>query len=305
MSVVPTPITNRAVSATTALLPTHPRRLIALLGIAQIISWGSLYYGFSLFVMPMAHSLEWSLPLLNGALSSGLVLSALCAYPIGAYIDRHGGRGVMTVGSLAAAALLCVWSQVTSIAAFYLIWLGLGACMAAVLYEPVFVVLTRLFPTQARRAITALTLIAGFAGTVAIPLTESLLALLPWRQVLVILAAAHALICAPIHWWIIPIQSERASPAADPLTTVRSTRVHLRHCLADPLFWSTACWFTAFAGTAAGITLQLVPYLQALGVARGTLLSAIAVIGPAQVCGRLLLMGYGERIHLISHLWPS
>ena len=66
----------------------------------------------------MARALDGSLPALNGALGAGLMVSGLCAYPVGAYIDRHGARGVMTVGLLAAAALLVAWSQVTTLAAF-------------------------------------------------------------------------------------------------------------------------------------------------------------------------------------------
>lgn len=194
-----------------------------------------------MFALPMAHALDGSLPVLNGPLSVELMVSGLCAYPVGAYIDRHGGRGVMTAGSLAAAALLIAWSQVTTLAAFYGVWIGLGACMAAVLYEPAFVVLTALFGAQSRRAITALTLIAD--------------------------GAARAL---------------------------------LRQRLRCPLFWGMAVWFAAFAGTASGLTFQRVPYLQTRGVDRDTLLTTIALIGPSQVSGRVLLPGRGERANLVA-----
>ena len=47
------------------------------LAVAQVISWGSLYYAFSLFVVPMQETLGWSRPLLNGALSLGLRTSSV------------------------------------------------------------------------------------------------------------------------------------------------------------------------------------------------------------------------------------
>src|SRR5229473_8514713 len=116
--------------------------LVGALAVAQLVSWGSIYYGFSLFVVPMEAELGWSRTALNGALSLGLLMSGLFAYPVGSWIDRRGGRALMTFGSLIGAGLLLVWSQVESLAIFYAIWIGLGLSMAATLYEPVFAVLT-------------------------------------------------------------------------------------------------------------------------------------------------------------------
>ena len=138
-------------------------------------------------------------------------MTGLCAYPVGALIDRHGGRYIMAAGSFCAAVLLALWSTIADPYVFYAIWLGLGACMAAILYEPVFRVLTQHFGRDARRAITALTLIAGFAGTVFIPLTETLIGILSWREVLLILAAFNLAICVPVHWWIIPEKRNASS----------------------------------------------------------------------------------------------
>jgi MFS family permease len=81
----------------------HPWVMVWTMAVAQVISWGTLYYAFSLFVVPMQESLGWSRPLLNGALSLGLLSTGVVAFPVGAWIDRHGGRGVMTLGSLAGA----------------------------------------------------------------------------------------------------------------------------------------------------------------------------------------------------------
>ena len=55
----------------------HPAVIITALGSAQIVSWGSLFYGFPLFVLPMADAFDWSLPLLNGAATVGLLTAGL------------------------------------------------------------------------------------------------------------------------------------------------------------------------------------------------------------------------------------
>lgn len=272
--------------------------MIWALGWAQVVSWGTLYYGFPLFVLPMQKDFDWSLTLVNGALSAGLLISGLCTYGVGAWIDRHGGRALMTGGSLGVALLLVAWSQVTSITQFYVIWMLMGVCMAAILYEPVFMVMGRHFGTDARRAITTLTLIAGFASTVAIPLIEMLLSHFPWRQVLLMLAAGQALICIPVHYFFVPPRTVAAVTPSTAVEDPQDARSVMRRRLRDPVLWGMALWFTAYSTTGAGLVFQLVPSQKALGVSSTTLLTAVALIGPSQVAGRVLMMWLGERTDL-------
>ena len=275
----------------------RPTLLIAALGVAQIVSWGTLYYSFSLFVLPMQQTLGWSLTALNGALTSGLLVAGLCALPVGSFIDRHGGRGLMTAGALGAVVLIGAWSQVETLVAFYAVWIGLGACMSAVLYEPLFVVLTYHFKSDARRAITTLTLVAGFASTVFMPLIETLLGLLPWRDVLLVLALIYAVITVPVHALLIPTRSpdDVVQTSATGAPARGAARVYLRARLRDPAFWGLTIWFTAYSGTASGLMFQLVPYLKAGDIPVATILVTVALVGPSQVAGRLLLMLAGDR----------
>ena len=274
----------------------HPTVMIVALGCAQIVSWGSTFYAFPLFVLPLAETFGWSLPLLNGAATGGLLAAGACAYPVGACIDRHGGRLLMTGGSLGVCILLAAWSQVTQPLALYAVWLALGACMAAVLYEPAFAVLTRHFGADARRAITALTLIAGFSITVFVPLIETLLGRLPWHDVLLVLAGLNACICVPIHWLFVP-----AGPApADALgqtghAPADEGRAVMRARLRDPVFWGLTVWFTAWTAGMSGLVFQLVPYLKSSGVQTAALLMTVALIGPMQAVGRITMLLCGER----------
>lgn len=277
------------------------RALIWALGLAQVVSWGTLYYGFPLFVLPMQKEFGWSLAALNGALSGGLLVAGLCTYGVGAWIDRHGGRALMSGGSLGAALLLVAWSEVTSLTMLYGLWLMMGVCLSAILYEPAFMVMGRHCGADARRAITSMTLIAGFASTVCIPLIETLLAHFPWRQVLCMLAAMHVLICLPIHVLFVP---PREAAAALPVTSAShdegDARSVMRERLRNPVLWGMVLWFTAYSVTAAGLVFQLVPSLKALGVPAATLLSAVALIGPSQVAGRIAMMWLGERADLTT-----
>src|SRR5437867_4477623 len=182
----------------------HPWVMVWTMAVAQVISWGTLFYAFSLFVVPMQESLGWSRPLLNGTLSLGLLSTGLVAFPVGAWIDRHGGRSVMTLGSLAGGLLLLAWARVDTPWAFYLIWVLIGITMAGVLYEPAFAVITAVFGPDARRGITALTLVGGFASTVFMPLTQLLIRAIGWRQTLLVLGGLNLAVCLPLHALWVP-----------------------------------------------------------------------------------------------------
>src|SRR5919199_83879 len=96
---------------------------------------------------------------------------------------------LMPAGSIAATLLVFGWSQVRDLAQFYLLWILIGITMATVLYEPAFAVVTAWFERKRTRALTAVTLMAGFASTIFMPLESWLIELQGWRPALLILAA--------------------------------------------------------------------------------------------------------------------
>lgn len=260
------------------------------LAAAQVVSWGSVYYSFSLFVVPMEAELGWGRTEINGALSLGLLISGFAAYPVGTWIDRHGGRALMTVGSVLATVLLAAWSAIESLALLYVIWVGLGLALAATLYEPAFAVLTRTFPESYRARITALTLVGGFASTVFIPLTQLFISALGWRNALLALAVCNAAICIPVHVFLLRNESGRTTRAADAGTDGTPTDDRaLRRALRHPAFWGLAVCFTAYYAAFSAMTFHIIPLLTERAVPIGTIVAAIAVVGPAQVAGRLML----------------
>jgi hypothetical protein len=59
------------------------RRFVGGLGLAQICSWGSLYYSFPLIAQAMEADLGWTKPQLYGAATLGMVIAGLVSYPVG------------------------------------------------------------------------------------------------------------------------------------------------------------------------------------------------------------------------------
>ena len=262
------------------------------LGIGQICSWGSLYYSFPLIAEAMERELGYSKPQLYGAATLGLMLCGLAAYPVGAAIDRGHGRTIMTCGSVLAGALLLAWSQVESLVVFYVLFAGIGLLQAATLYEPAFAVVARRFGAgNARSPITALTLWGGFASTVFIPLIQLLLDHLGWRGALVVLGGINLMLCAGIYWAVIDPTADtsqnRDAEGARPPTEGRSTV--MRWALRSPVFWALAIAFTAYIATFSALTFHLYPLLLERGFSTGTVVSAMMLIGPAQVAGRIAI----------------
>jgi MFS family permease len=181
-----------------------PWRLVPALGIAQIISWGALYYSITVLGAAIGADLALSPTGVFGAFSVGLLLSGLSAPHAGRAIDRYGGRRVLAVGSLVAACALFWLSRVQSPAAYYVAWCVAGVAMAMTLYDAAFATLSQHFGGSYRTALTALTLFGGFASTVFWPLSQVGLVHLGWRDTLAFFALLQVVLCLPLHWFLIP-----------------------------------------------------------------------------------------------------
>ncbi|MGE3774566.1 MAG: MFS transporter [Gammaproteobacteria bacterium] len=264
------------------------------LAVAQLVSWGTLYYSFPLFAGPMLAELHWPLAAANGALTVGLLVTGLAAYPVATVLDRRGGRALMTCGSIGAGLLLVAWSHVESLPAFFALWIALGACMACVLIETIFAIVNQHFGDDVRRGITAVTLVTGFSGTVFVPLIGALEPALGWRDALLVLAAFNLLICAPIHWLFAPPWAP-THPQADADGDGRAdARRVMRARLRNPVFWGLVLWYTSYSLTASSVLFQFVPLLRVEGVPNHDIYLAFALIGPVQVGARIFLVTLGR-----------
>jgi MFS family permease len=280
---------------------THEHRhgwMITALGIAQICSWGSLFYSFPLVAEAMRGDLGWSKSAIYGAATLGLALAGLAAYPIGSAIDRGYGRLVMSLASVAAGLLLVAWSQVSSMPVFYAIFAGIGCLQAATLYEPAFAVIARRVGAgRARRGITALTLWGGFASTVFIPLIQVLIDAYGWRGALVVLGAINIGICGSLYYLAIDPARDHRVPARNPLEAPPlAGRSAVARALRRPVFWALMVAFVGYAAAFSSMTFHLYPLLLERGLLASSVVMIMAVIGPAQVAGRVVIWMFAQEI---------
>jgi MFS family permease len=276
----------------------RPTTILWVLSFGQLITWGLVYYTFPLFVGPMEQELGWSRDALYGALSSGLLVAGLCSIPVGAWIDRGHGRLLMTGGSVLAAVLLFMWSQIHTIEMFYVMWIGLGACQSVTLYEPAFAVITRVYGPRYKQGIMLMTFLGGLASTFGIPFAQFLIERISWRPALEVMAVVILGVAFFIHWLFVPGPREQAVPIGGPAkaetTDGKPRRSPLAAAIRMPAFWGLVVAFAGYGLAFSAMSFHLIPVLQERGVQMGVIMAIIALIGPMQVVGRVLLVA-GQR----------
>jgi hypothetical protein len=270
-----------------------PWRLVPALGVAQIISWGALYYAIAVLGASIGADLGLSPAHVFGAYSAGLLLSGLTAPMAGRAIDRWSGRIVLTTGSVVAALALFALSRVASALEYYLAWCVGGVAMGLTLYDPAFATLSQHFGTSYRRALTALTLFGGFASTVFWPLAQLGLVQLGWRDTLAAFAALELAVCLPLHWWLIPARV-RAEPADHPAERQGATRPPAKGT--SPQFIALASSFALNAFVFSALSAHLIGMMRGGGMTADDAVWIAALIGPMQVVGRIVEITFGRNL---------
>lgn len=269
----------------------HLRRLVTALGVVQICSWGTLYYSFPLIGEAMRADLGWSKPEIYGAATLGMVLAGAAAFPVGSAIDRGYGRQVMGFGSILAGLLMLVWSQVDRLWMHYAVFAAIGCLQAAMLYEAGFAVIARRTgPADARAGITTMTLWGGFASTIFIPLAQLLIDMFGWRGAVACLGLVNIVVCGGLCLALIDPSRDRVrqpDPAMRP--DDRPGRAAVHAAARRPTFWALLVFLVTYFATFSALTYHLYPLLIERGLSVSATVAVMAVIGPAQVGGRVLV----------------
>jgi predicted MFS family arabinose efflux permease len=262
--------------------------VILALGITQTLAWASSMYLPAILADPIAHDLGVSSNWVFAAFSAALVISALLGPRIGRQIDLVGGRPVLSMSNLVFAAGLALLGFSTSLTLMTAAWLLLGIGMGGGLYDAAFAALGRIYGTEARRSITGITLIAGFASTVGWPLSAWGLETIGWRNTCFAWAAAHILIGLPLNLLMLPaVKSAKTAVASavKPHIPIDRTMVLLAFVFA-------AAWTVTGAMAA-----HLPRIMEAAGATSAQAVFAGALIGPAQVAARIFEASFLSRFH--------
>ncbi|TWF80865.1 putative MFS family arabinose efflux permease [Pseudonocardia hierapolitana] len=260
------------------------RRVLVVLCVTQITSWGVLYYAFPVLAPSIAADTGWSISAVTAGFSTGLVVAAVAGIPAGRWLDRWGPRPVMTTGSVLGVPAVVGIASAPTLGWYFAAWILAGIAMAGVLYQPAFAALTRWWGPRRVTALTALTLLAGLASTIFAPITAALVENGDWRRTYLALAVVLAVVTIPAHFFGL----RGRWPAPEPATEVhRNPEAIARSRPFVLLVIAVAlATFSAFA-----VVVNQVPLLIERGLSATTAAWALGLGGLGQVLGRL---GYGR-----------
>jgi hypothetical protein len=271
------------------------------LGITQITAWGTSYYCLGVLAGPITRDTGWSRGFVFLGFTVALLVMGIVSNAVGRAIDRHGGRMVMTLGTVFVSAGLFALAHVRSGAAYLVVWAFLGLGMRLCLYDAAFAALVQVAPSRGRKAISYLTLFGAFASSVFWVVGHALEEQVGWRQTLVLFALINLVVCLPLHWLGLarrepaegaggPAGAPAASPDGPPLEgRTRSVAIVLFAVI------------MSLNGFVFGvISVQLVPLLEAAGLATAAAVWVASMKGVAQFGGRVVEIVFGRNLRAIT-----
>ncbi len=262
--------------------------IILALGTTQTLAWASSYYLPAILADPIGRDLGVSSNWIFAAFSASLVLSAILGPRVGRQIDLVGGRSVLCISNVTLAAGLVLLGFTYSVPVLIIAWLLLGVGMGFGLYDAAFGALGRIYGDAARRSITGITLIAGFASTVGWPLTALGLDHIGWRNTCFAWAAAHVVLGLPINFFMIPAVHGAKAAIANAV----KPHIPIDRAMALLAFTFAAAWTVTGAMAA-----HFPRIMEAAGATPVQAIAAGALIGPAQVAARIVEAGFLSRYH--------
>ncbi|WP_431267454.1 MFS transporter [Dankookia sp. P2] len=273
------------------------RRVALILGVAQTLAWSVTYYLPAVVAPVVVADLGADPTLVYGAFSLALLISGLAAPRVGRAIERRGGRPVLLASAALLALGLLLLGLLPGLWGWALGWIVLGLGMAMGLYEAAFATLGVLYGRAARRPITLVTLVAGFASTVGWPMSAALVPLLGWRGTCLAYSAMLLLVVLPLYL-LLPRAAAPAETA--PGAAPEPAEASLPADWVRRSFLLLAVFFTLRAIISATLSVHLIAVLGGLGLSVSAAVAAAALMGPAQVGGRLLEFTLGKAAHPLT-----
>lgn len=269
-----------------------PPGLVWRLGLSQLLCWGVSYYLVAIFGERIGRENGWSGTIVYGGFSAALITMGAVSPVIGRAVDRHGGRGVMSVGSvLIAAGCLCLAAS-TNLVTFYAAWILLGVAMRMSLYDAAFAALVRIAGPEARRPISQITLLGGLASTALWPVGAKLADTFGWRGALVCYAGI-ALLTLPLHLAIPRGRYMRVEGTGCPTMPKPLASTPREHVLAAGLFAVSSALGSSLNSA---FSAHMIAILSGLGMSFPLAVWASSLRGVGQSLARLCEIMTGARL---------
>jgi predicted MFS family arabinose efflux permease len=266
--------------------------MVGALSLAQMVSWGTSYYGFAVLMVPFEQTFGATRAQVSLSPMFALLAGGATALLCSRVMQRGQFRALMTGGSVLAALGFSMLALAPNLAWVYAAWVLIGISSAATLYTPAFVLLTRAFPNDYRSKIMTLTLLGGLASTIFWPVLTALVSATDWRTTCWIIASLHLLLCACIHWLVIPSAA-----------SFQKTDNAAAHNNVPPLTSSqqkTAGFIAAYVMleslAQAALSVHMIEILRSRGLSLGVAVGIASSFGLIQTLARGSVLAMGKRV---------
>ena len=274
---------------------------VVALGITQITAWGTSYYCLGVLAGSISRDMGWSRGFVFLGFTVALLAMGVVSSPVGRAIDRYGGRVVMTLGTLLVSAGLLALAHVHGEAAYLAVWVFLGLGMRLCLYDAAFAALVQVAPSRGRKAISYLTLFGAFASSVFWLVGQALNERVGWRQTLVLFAVINLVVCLPLHWFGLARRETSPGPAAPTPASPASPDGPPLEGRARSIAIVLFTLIMSLNGFVFGvISVQLVPLLEAAGLATAAAVWVASLKGVAQFGGRVVEIVFARDLRAIT-----
>ena len=250
-------------------------------------------YASPVFLKPLAEEFGWSREAISFAYGVNAAVSALCAAPLGYYVDRLGAARIVTVALVMFGLVFASLATLTQdVRQFYVTFGLLGAAMTGILPIAFARAVSSWF--DRRRGIALAVAISGgsIGGLVQPPVVQFLLGRVGWRPTALMLGAAVVVVGAPLARRFL---RERPSSGSDRWPSVDGVTVG--DAVRSRAFWTITVVFFCSTFIQYGAVVHLSALLTDRGVSVERAALALSAFGGASLLGRLVSGALLDRIH--------
>lgn len=279
-------------------------RIVAVAFLTHCLNVGCVFYSFGVFFTPLIAEFGWTRAQISWGFSSVSIVGALWSPFVGRIVDRHGSRPSQIFGALVLGGTFMLLSQVHSLAQYYLL-MALCVSLGSTALGPIpsNSAVAGWFLRRRGRALGFATAGISMGGVVFVPLAQTLISHLGWRQAFIALGALV------IGAGVAPIALVMRKPPAELPADERwaagvpgiafeiERSVTARDAVRDPNFWLIAGAFSLTVMGLSAVLLHQVPLLIDVGVSPAHAALALGATAGVGVVGKL---GFGALLERVE-----
>ncbi|WP_194288064.1 MFS transporter [Agrobacterium tumefaciens] len=261
---------------------TSRARLIGVLAVGQVVSWGT---GFDMLAI-LGPRIGQELAIANEVVFAGLTvmmtISALCGPLLGRTLVRRGAAPVLVAGSLLFTAGFVVLASAGGVISYVLGWVVMGLAATCGLTTAAHTAVVERVGAESGRSLTLLMVFTGLSAAVFLPVTTVADQHLGWRGTLLVYGCLQIFVLLPLYVFVLPGRRTSNTPGTSKTAAVSTSPVDTRRAFLLLAAMTTLSAFTAFgfspllplllvhAGASQSLAVQLAAVRSVLAImARG------------------------------------